>query len=79
MSQVYKKVPQVAEICYIDKSASFKLLNTSITLIYTSCAVRALLFGLLMTSDKLEVTLEKVVFISLFILFHFYFMRKMSN
>jgi len=47
MSRVHEKVPQAAEICYVDASASFELLNTSITLIYTSCAVGALPSGYL--------------------------------
>ncbi|PKK56361.1 hypothetical protein RhiirC2_800185 [Rhizophagus irregularis] len=42
-------------------SASFEPLNTSITLLYTSCAVRALPFGLFITSDKLKITLEKAL------------------
>ena len=79
MSRVHEKVPQAAEICYVDASASFESLNTSITLIYTSCAMRALPLGLFVTSDESKVTLEKAVFkfyfnfISIFysILFHF--------
>ena len=45
----------------MDASASFEALNTSITLLYTSCAVGALPLGLLITSDESEVTLEKGV------------------
>ena len=61
MSQVHKKILQSDEICYMDASASFEPLNTSITLLYTSCAVGALPLGLFITSDELEVTLEKAI------------------
>ncbi|GBC01669.1 hypothetical protein RclHR1_04290005 [Rhizophagus clarus] len=59
MSRIHEKVPQAAEICYVDASASFEPLNTSITLLYTSCAIGALPLGLIVTSDELEITLEK--------------------
>ena len=45
----------------MDASASFDPLNTSITLLYTSCAASALPLGLFITSDELEITLEKAV------------------
>src|SRR3954470_21626194 len=45
----------------MDASASFELLNTSITLFYTSCAVEALPLALFITSDELEITLEKAI------------------
>jgi hypothetical protein len=45
----------------MDASASFEPLNTSITLLYTSCAAGALPLGLFITSDELEITLEKAV------------------
>ena len=45
----------------MDASASFEPLNTSITLLYTSCAVGALPLGLFITSDELEITLEKAL------------------
>src|SRR6266498_922554 len=61
MSRVHKKILQSGEICYMDASASFEPLNTSITLLYTSCAVGALPLGLFITSDELEVTLEKAI------------------
>ena len=61
MSRIHEKVPQAGELCYVDASASFEPLNTSITLLYTSCAVGALPLGLLITSDELEITLEKAV------------------
>lgn len=45
----------------MDASASFEPLNTSITLFYTSCAVGALPLALFITSDELEITLEKAI------------------
>ena len=61
MCRVHEKIPQARELCYMDASASFEHLNMSITLLYTSCAVGALPLGLLITSDELEVTLEKAI------------------
>lgn len=61
MSRVHEKIPQSGEICYVDASASFEPLNTSITLLCTSCAVGALPLGLFITSDELEITLEKAL------------------
>ena len=61
MCRVYEKVPQSGELCYMDASASFEPLNTSITLLYTSCAADALPLGVLITSDETEITLEKGV------------------
>ena len=61
MCRVHKKVLQAAELCYMDVSASFDPFNSSITLLYTSCAAGALLLGLFITSDKLEITLEKSI------------------
>ncbi|CAB4444908.1 unnamed protein product [Rhizophagus irregularis] len=61
MCRIHEKVPQAGEICYIDASASFEPLNTSITLLYTSCAAGALPLGLFITSDELEITLEKAL------------------
>jgi hypothetical protein len=63
MCRVHEQIPQAGELCYVDASASFEPLNTSITLLYTSCAVGALPLGLLITSDESEVTLEKAVII----------------
>lgn len=60
---IHECVLQASEICYVNASASFESLNTSIMLLYTSCAVGALPLGLFITSDKLEITLEKVVII----------------
>ena len=45
----------------MDASSSFEPLNTSITLFFTSCAVGALLIALFITSDELEITLEKAI------------------
>jgi hypothetical protein len=61
MQRVHEKIPQARELCYMDASASFEHLNMSITLLYTSCAVGALPLGLFITSDELEVTLEKAI------------------
>lgn len=61
MCRVHEQVPQAGELCYMDASASFEPLNTSITLLFTSCAVGALPHGLIVTSDELEITLEKAV------------------
>ena len=49
MYRVHEKIPQAAELCYMDASASFEHLNTSITLLYTSCVVGALPLGLFIT------------------------------
>ncbi|CAG8795130.1 25664_t:CDS:2, partial [Gigaspora margarita] len=59
MVRVYEKIKQSGEICYVDASASFEPLNISITLFYTSCIAGALPLGLIITSDELEITLEK--------------------
>ncbi len=61
MCRVHEQVLQAGELCYMDASASFEPLNTSITLLYTSCSVSALPLGLFITSDEFEVTLEKAV------------------
>ena len=63
MCRVHEKVPQARELCYMDASSSFESLNTSITLLYTSCAVGALPLRLFITSDELEITLERAVII----------------
>jgi hypothetical protein len=49
------------KFCYMDTSASFEPLNTSITLLYTSCAVGALPLRLFIISDELEIILEKAL------------------
>lgn len=59
--RIHEKIPQAGEICYVDASASFEPLNTSITLLYTSCIAGALPLGVLITSDESEITLEKAV------------------
>ena len=61
MCRVHEKVLQASELCYVDASSSFDPLNSSITLFYTSCAVGALPLGLFITSDELEITLEKAM------------------
>ncbi|CAG8805163.1 37855_t:CDS:2, partial [Gigaspora margarita] len=60
-ARIYEKISQAQEICYMDASASFDPLNTSITLLYTSCAAGTLLLGLFLTSDEQEITIEKVL------------------
>ncbi|CAG8773372.1 37186_t:CDS:2 [Gigaspora margarita] len=55
----YNNSGQAQEICYMDASASFDPLNTSITLLYMSCAAGALPLGLFITSNELEITIEK--------------------
>lgn len=61
MCRVHEKVLQAGELCYMDASSSFEPLNTSITLFYTSCLIGALPLGLFITSDELEITLEKAI------------------
>ncbi|CAG8697421.1 17913_t:CDS:2, partial [Funneliformis caledonium] len=56
MCRVHEKVLQEGELCYVDALASFDPLNSSITLLYTSCTVGALPLGLFVTSDELEIT-----------------------
>src|SRR2546423_10614076 len=63
MCHIHEKVMQAAVLCYMNAFTSFEHLNTSITLLYTSCAVSALLLGLFITSDELKITLEKAVII----------------
>jgi hypothetical protein len=61
MYRVYEKVSQAGELCYIDASVSFDPINSLITLLYTSCAAGALPLRLFITSDELEITLEKSI------------------
>lgn len=61
MARVHEKIIQAGEICYVDASASFDPLNTSITLLYTSCAAGALPLGLFIMSDETESTLENAL------------------
>ena len=63
MCHVYEKVLQAEEFYYIDASTLFEPFNTSITLLYTSCVAGALSFSLFITSNELEITLEKAVII----------------
>jgi hypothetical protein len=58
MKRVHERVRQAGEICYFDASSSFDPLNTSVTLLYTSCAAGALPLGLFLTSNESEVTIE---------------------
>ena len=51
----------IGELYYMDASATFEPLNTSIILLYTSCIVGALPLALFITSDELEITLEKAI------------------
>ncbi|CAG8803336.1 45644_t:CDS:2, partial [Gigaspora margarita] len=59
MVHVHERINQSGEICYVDASAFFELLNTSVTLFYTSCIARALPFGLIIMLDELKITLKK--------------------
>ncbi|CAG8510948.1 34072_t:CDS:2 [Gigaspora margarita] len=61
MSRVHEKIQESGEICYVDASASFEPLNTSITLMYTSCVAGALPLELFVTFDELELTIEKAI------------------
>jgi hypothetical protein len=61
MSRVHKKILQSGELYYMGAPASFEPLNTSITLLYTSCMARALPLGLFITSDESKITLEKAL------------------
>ncbi|RIB21214.1 hypothetical protein C2G38_2177236 [Gigaspora rosea] len=58
---VHKEVRESSEICYMDASASFEPLNTSVTLLYTSCVAGALPLGVFITSDELAITIEKAI------------------
>ena len=61
MCWVHEKILQAGELCYIDASSSFKPLNTSITLLYTSCVIGTLSLRLFITSNEMEITLEKAI------------------
>ena len=58
---VHEKILQFNEICYVDTSTSFELLNMSITLLYISYVIEALLFRLFIISDEFEIILEKAI------------------
>src|SRR6266498_795938 len=51
----------IGELCYVDASATFESLNTSVMLFCTSCIIGALLLALFITFDEFEVTLEKAM------------------
>src|SRR5438046_7164761 len=61
MRRVHEKIHQAGELCYFDASAAFDPLNTSISLLYTSCSVGALPLGLFLTSDETQVTIENAI------------------
>jgi len=63
MSHVHEKIPQAGELYYMDASASFDSLNTSITFLYTSCMAGVFPLGLFVISDEFEIILEKAVII----------------
>ncbi len=79
ISRIYEKIFQAEKLCYVDASASFELLNTLITLFYTSCTIKALLLELLVISDELEITLEKVIFNFLLLLLNILTFTKNIN
>ncbi|GBB99478.1 hypothetical protein RclHR1_35340001 [Rhizophagus clarus] len=76
MCRVHEKISQAGELCYMDASASFEQLNTSITLLYTSCTVGALPLGMFITSDELETTLKKAIGLLKTILPEYAFFRR---
>ncbi|CAG8695424.1 3558_t:CDS:2, partial [Scutellospora calospora] len=61
IARVHEKIRQAGELCYLDASAAFDPLNTSISLLYTSCMVGALPLGIFLTSDEAEVTIENAI------------------
>jgi hypothetical protein len=61
MRRVHEKIHQAGELCYFDASAAFDSLNTSISLLYTSCSIGALPLGLFLTSDEAEITIENAI------------------
>ena len=79
MSQVYERIRQIDEICYIDIFVSFESLNTLIMLLYTSCIADALPLGLFITSDELKITFKKAINMLKTILFdHVFFSCKQN-
>ena len=60
----------------MDASAFFEPLNISIILFYISCAVGALPIALFITSDELEITLEKAINLLKTILSLYVFFRR---
>ena len=61
MNQIHEKVLQSGKLYYMNASSLFESLNTSITLLYTSCKISTLLFGLFITLDELEIMLKKAL------------------
>ncbi|CAG8627140.1 33745_t:CDS:2, partial [Gigaspora margarita] len=56
-NKIYENIHQAGELCYIDVSLSFDLLNIYLTLLYTSCTASALPLGIILTSNESEETL----------------------
>ncbi len=80
MNHIYRKVLQFKEICYVDTSASFKPLNISITLLYTSCVIETLPLGLFIILDELEITLKKTLnLLKLIFSLHAFFRHKLQR
>ena len=73
MSWVHEQICQADELYYVDASASFELLNTSITLLYTSYIAGALPLSLFVISDELKITIKKAINILKIILSEFAF------
>ncbi|CAG8646091.1 3032_t:CDS:2 [Gigaspora margarita] len=52
---------KTGELCFLDVYASFDPLNTSISLLYTSCMAGALPSGIFSTFDEAEVATENAI------------------
>lgn len=61
MIRVHEKIRQAGELCFLDVYASFDPLNTSISLLYTSCMAGALPSGIFSTFDEAEVATENAI------------------
>ncbi|CAG8651955.1 6768_t:CDS:2, partial [Scutellospora calospora] len=61
MRRVYEKILEASELCYLNASAAFDLLNTSISLLYTNCSVGALLLEIFLTLNEAKVTIENTI------------------
>ncbi|CAG8703110.1 40136_t:CDS:2 [Gigaspora margarita] len=59
INHIYEKINQADELCFMNTSASFELLNILIVLLYMSCIAGALPLGIIVISDKSEATFEK--------------------
>lgn len=79
MNRVHEKINQAGELCFIDASASFELLNTSIVLLYTSCIAGALPLGIIVMSDESEATFEKGINLLKVLLPHYAFFGRGPN